>query len=50
MVVTSLQRLFPYTLIQYDTERDEPIRDANGLCVKTPKGEKSRLCSCKIND
>lgn len=40
MVVSSLQRLFPYTLIQYDTERDEPIRDATGLCVKTPKGEK----------
>ncbi|KAI3377479.1 hypothetical protein L3Q82_008651, partial [Scortum barcoo] len=43
------QRLFPYTLIQYDTERDEPIRDANGLCVKSPKGETGLLVS-KITD
>lgn len=49
MVVTSLQRLFPYTLIQYDTERDEPLRTANGLCVETPKGEKFCLCSCETN-
>lgn len=47
MVLTSLQKLFPYTLIQYDTERDEPIRDANGLCVKTPRGE--TFCSCSFN-
>uniref|UniRef100_A0AAQ4PGD0 long-chain-fatty-acid--CoA ligase n=1 Tax=Gasterosteus aculeatus aculeatus TaxID=481459 RepID=A0AAQ4PGD0_GASAC len=25
------QMLFPFTLIQYDTEREEPIRDAKGL-------------------
>lgn len=47
-LVTFLQRLFPYTLIQYDTERDEPIRDGNGLCVKTPKGERFRLCVCAL--
>lgn len=38
-----LQRLFPYTLIQYDTGRDEPIRDANGLCVEAPRGESTSL-------
>lgn len=48
MVFASLQRLFPYTLIQYDTERDEPLRDANGLCVETPVGEKSYMSSFEI--
>ncbi|XP_075903971.1 long-chain fatty acid transport protein 2 [Nelusetta ayraudi] len=43
------RRLFPYTLIQYDTERDEPRRNANGLCVETPKGETGLLVS-KITD
>ncbi|XP_058485881.1 long-chain fatty acid transport protein 2 [Solea solea] len=37
--------LFPYTLIKYDTERDEPVRDANGLCVEVPKGETGLLVS-----
>ncbi|KAF7644950.1 hypothetical protein LDENG_00213230 [Lucifuga dentata] len=39
------RKLFPYTLIKYDTERDEPIRDANGLCVESPKGEAGLLVS-----
>ncbi|XP_041791939.1 very long-chain acyl-CoA synthetase [Chelmon rostratus] len=43
------RKLFPYTLIQYDTERDEPIRGANGLCVESPKGETGLLVS-KITD
>ncbi|KAG8001273.1 Very long-chain acyl-CoA synthetase [Nibea albiflora] len=43
------KKLFPYTLIQYDTERDEPIRDANGLCVESLKGETGLLVS-KITD
>ncbi|KAK5874221.1 hypothetical protein PBY51_019188 [Eleginops maclovinus] len=43
------QKLFPFTLIKYDTERDEPIRDANGLCVESPKGETGLLVS-KITD
>ncbi|XP_075933785.1 long-chain fatty acid transport protein 2 isoform X2 [Anarhichas minor] len=43
------QKLFPFTLIKYDTERDEPIRDANGLCVESLKGETGLLVS-KITD
>uniref|UniRef100_H2LDK3 long-chain-fatty-acid--CoA ligase n=1 Tax=Oryzias latipes TaxID=8090 RepID=H2LDK3_ORYLA len=43
------RKLFPYTLIKYDTERDEPVRDANGLCVKALKGETGLLVS-KITD
>nr|XP_020493610.1 very long-chain acyl-CoA synthetase-like [Labrus bergylta] len=43
------KKLFPYTLIKYDTELDEPIRDANGLCVEAPKGETGLLVS-KITD
>lgn len=34
-----LQKLFPYTLIQYDLERDEPVRDVNGLCIESPRGK-----------
>ncbi|TDH16891.1 hypothetical protein EPR50_G00002710 [Perca flavescens] len=43
------QKLFPFTLIKYDTERDEPIRNANGFCVESPKGETGLLVS-KITD
>ncbi|KAM6949888.1 long-chain fatty acid transport protein 2-like [Lycodopsis pacificus] len=43
------QKLFPFTLIKYDTELDEPIRDANGLCVESLKGETGLLVS-KITD
>ncbi|KAL7406364.1 hypothetical protein ABVT39_018686 [Epinephelus coioides] len=43
------KRLFPFALIKYDTEQDEPIRDANGLCVESPKGETGLLVS-KITD
>eukprot|EP00063_Salmo_salar_P066683 XP_014041518.1 PREDICTED: very long-chain acyl-CoA synthetase-like [Salmo salar] len=43
------RKLFPYALIKYDTERDEPIRDSTGLCVEAPKGETGLLVS-KITD
>ncbi|KAM8895059.1 long-chain fatty acid transport protein 2-like [Spinachia spinachia] len=43
------QKLFPFSLIKYDSERDEPIRDANGLCVESPNGETGLLVS-KITD
>ncbi|XP_003969920.2 very long-chain acyl-CoA synthetase-like [Takifugu rubripes] len=39
------RKLFPYTLIQYDSERDEPVRDVNGLCIESPKGETGLLVS-----
>ncbi|KAJ7994590.1 hypothetical protein DPEC_G00251050 [Dallia pectoralis] len=41
--------LFPYVLIKYNTERDEPIRDTSGLCVESPRGETGLLVS-KITD
>ncbi|XP_035992232.1 very long-chain acyl-CoA synthetase isoform X2 [Fundulus heteroclitus] len=43
------KKLFPYILVKYDTERDEPIRDASGLCVEALKGETGLLVS-KITD
>ncbi|XP_010894248.1 very long-chain acyl-CoA synthetase isoform X1 [Esox lucius] len=43
------QKLFPYVLIKYNTERDEPIRDTSGLCVEAPRGETGLLVS-KITD
>ncbi|XP_070764986.1 long-chain fatty acid transport protein 2-like [Enoplosus armatus] len=43
------KKLFPYTLINYNTERDEPVRDASGLCVESSKGETGLLVS-KITD
>ncbi|KAK7912430.1 hypothetical protein WMY93_012641 [Mugilogobius chulae] len=43
------EKLFPFVLIKYDTERDEPLRGANGLCVSAPKGETGLLVS-KITD
>ncbi|KAG7468096.1 hypothetical protein MATL_G00139130 [Megalops atlanticus] len=33
------RRVFPYALIKYDVERDEPVRDSRGLCIEVPKGE-----------
>lgn len=41
--------LFPFVLVKYDTERDEPVRGADGLCVQAPKGETGLLVS-KITD
>ncbi|KAM4744308.1 long-chain fatty acid transport protein 2 [Anableps anableps] len=43
------KKLFPYILVKYDTERDEPVRDANGLCAEASKGETGLLVS-KITD
>ncbi|KAJ8271670.1 hypothetical protein COCON_G00105290 [Conger conger] len=33
------RKIFSYALIKYDIERDEPVRDAHGLCVEVPKEE-----------
>ncbi|MEQ2220157.1 hypothetical protein ILYODFUR_002499 [Ilyodon furcidens] len=43
------QKLFPYILVKYDTECDEPMRDASGLCIEASKGETGLLVS-KITD
>ncbi|XP_075387870.1 long-chain fatty acid transport protein 2 isoform X2 [Tenrec ecaudatus] len=47
--VNYLQRkVVSYELIKYDVERDEPVRDVNGYCVKVPKGEVGLLI-CRIS-
>lgn len=33
----------PYAIIQYDKEKDEPIRDKKGHCIKVKKGETGLL-------
>lgn len=46
--VNYLQRkVINYELIKYDVEKDEPVRDENGYCIKVPKGEVGLLI-CKI--
>ncbi|XP_023669629.2 long-chain fatty acid transport protein 2-like isoform X1 [Paramormyrops kingsleyae] len=39
------KKLYSYTLIKYDTEKDEPVRDSRGLCVEVPVGETGLLVS-----
>nr|XP_033776358.1 very long-chain acyl-CoA synthetase isoform X1 [Geotrypetes seraphini] len=39
------RKLIQYHLIQYDVEKDEPVRDANGHCIKVKKGEPGLLVS-----
>ncbi|CAN9507170.1 unnamed protein product [Ophioblennius macclurei] len=33
------KRFSPYAFIRYDTEKEEPVRDSNGFCMKVPVGE-----------
>ncbi|XP_053452125.1 long-chain fatty acid transport protein 2 [Nycticebus coucang] len=43
-----LQRRFiSYDLIKYDVEKDEPVRDGDGYCIRVPKGEIGLLV-CRI--
>ncbi|MBN3290112.1 S27A2 synthetase, partial [Polypterus senegalus] len=37
------KKLFPYSLIKYDTEREEPVRDSRGFCKEVEKGETGLL-------
>ncbi|XP_074476085.1 long-chain fatty acid transport protein 2-like [Sebastes fasciatus] len=30
---------YPYALIRYDTEKEEPVKDARGFCIEVPRGE-----------
>ncbi|XP_057344775.1 long-chain fatty acid transport protein 2 [Manis pentadactyla] len=41
------KKVVTYELIKYDVEKDEPVRDGNGYCIKVPKGEVGLLV-CKI--
>ncbi|XP_006027540.1 bile acyl-CoA synthetase isoform X1 [Alligator sinensis] len=38
-----LKKLAPYELIKYDVERDEPVRDERGYCIRVPTGEAGLL-------
>ncbi|XP_022542745.1 very long-chain acyl-CoA synthetase [Astyanax mexicanus] len=38
-----LRKLFPFALIKYDTQRDEPVRDASGRCIRVRTGETGLL-------
>ncbi|XP_029952668.1 very long-chain acyl-CoA synthetase-like [Salarias fasciatus] len=33
----------PYSLIRYDTEKEEPVRDSKGFCMEVPVGETGLL-------
>ncbi|XP_054632805.1 hsFATP2a_ACSVL_like domain-containing protein [Dunckerocampus dactyliophorus] len=35
--------IFPYTLIKFDIEKEEPVRNSQGLCIKAAKGETGLL-------
>uniref|UniRef100_K7FE23 long-chain-fatty-acid--CoA ligase n=1 Tax=Pelodiscus sinensis TaxID=13735 RepID=K7FE23_PELSI len=41
------KKIIRYELIKYDVEKDEPVRDENGYCIRVPKGE-AGLLICKI--
>ncbi|CAL8356728.1 unnamed protein product [Lota lota] len=37
------RRFFPYLLIKFDIEKEEPVRNAEGLCIEAAKGETGLL-------
>uniref|UniRef100_A0A8C9S819 long-chain-fatty-acid--CoA ligase n=1 Tax=Scleropages formosus TaxID=113540 RepID=A0A8C9S819_SCLFO len=37
------KKLFPYALIKYDAEKQEPVRNSEGLCLEVSKGETGLL-------
>ncbi|KAJ8393094.1 hypothetical protein AAFF_G00067770 [Aldrovandia affinis] len=39
------RKIFPYSLIKYNAEREEPVRDHRGLCVEAAIGETGLLVS-----
>ncbi|XP_021549549.1 very long-chain acyl-CoA synthetase isoform X2 [Neomonachus schauinslandi] len=41
------KKVISYDLIKYDVEKDEPVRDGNGYCIRVPKGEVGLLV-CRI--
>lgn len=34
-----VQFFFPYTLIKFDIETEEPVRNSEGLCIEVAPGE-----------
>ncbi|XP_030620689.1 very long-chain acyl-CoA synthetase isoform X1 [Chanos chanos] len=39
------RRLFPYALIKFDPEKEEPVRNSEGFCVEADRGETGLLVS-----
>ncbi|XDV52721.1 hypothetical protein PO909_021399 [Leuciscus waleckii] len=39
------KKLYPYSLVKFDQEQEEPVRNANGFCIKVAKGETGLLVS-----
>uniref|UniRef100_A0A672JDK6 long-chain-fatty-acid--CoA ligase n=1 Tax=Salarias fasciatus TaxID=181472 RepID=A0A672JDK6_SALFA len=37
------QLIFPHTLIKFDVEKEEPVRNSDGLCIKAARGETGLL-------
>ncbi|GAA6218857.1 very long-chain acyl-CoA synthetase-like [Lates japonicus] len=37
------KKAFSYSLIRYDTEKEEPVKDSRGFCIKVPTGETGLL-------
>lgn len=33
-----LQWFFPYSLIKYDVDKGEPVRDSSGFCIEASRG------------
>uniref|UniRef100_A0A3Q3QNA5 Long-chain-fatty-acid--CoA ligase n=1 Tax=Monopterus albus TaxID=43700 RepID=A0A3Q3QNA5_MONAL len=36
---------YPYALIRYDPEKEEPVKDSRGFCIRVPRGETGLLVS-----
>ncbi|XP_037110528.1 very long-chain acyl-CoA synthetase-like [Syngnathus acus] len=36
---------YPFALIKYDVEEEQPLRDSSGLCIQVPEGEPGLLVS-----
>ncbi|XP_071371470.1 long-chain fatty acid transport protein 2-like [Centroberyx affinis] len=41
------KKAFPYALIKYDPEKEQPLRDSSGFCIEAAKGEPGLLV-CQI--
>ncbi|XP_075064028.1 long-chain fatty acid transport protein 2 [Mixophyes fleayi] len=39
------KKILPYAFLKYDIEKDEPVKDAKGRCIRTRKGQPGLLVS-----
>uniref|UniRef100_A0A8C1R783 long-chain-fatty-acid--CoA ligase n=1 Tax=Cyprinus carpio TaxID=7962 RepID=A0A8C1R783_CYPCA len=45
VVVTLLPKIYPYALVKFDQEQEEPVRNAEGFCIEVAQGETGLLVS-----